>query len=64
MSKGAKQVTVTCNVVDEGRQVEFFLMSMDGKKLTPQNIIDALGDYLIVDAAGIFSDNDDYDGFN
>lgn len=44
-------------ITDEGKTFfEFYLESEDGKSITPQDIIDTISTYLIMDPLGIFTD--------
>lgn len=54
----ARKLVVTGNGSDEGDFVEIFIQSEDGKRLTPQMIIDAIGDYLLIDPDGLFKKKD------
>jgi hypothetical protein len=52
----ARKLAVVANVSDEGDYIEFFIQSEDGKRLTPQMLIDAIGDYLLIDPEHLFRD--------
>ena len=49
-----KEVQVEAQIKGKGNVVYFKLTSMDGKKISAQEILDAISDYLLIDPSEVW----------